>query len=71
MINKEKLKPCPFCGGEAEIKRSRGNEYVGYAETVSVSCCVYMCCADKMGSSGYPIENDAYNRVIERWNKRA
>ena len=71
MSNKEELKPCPFCGGEPKIERSRGNEYVGYAETVSVSCCVYMCCDDKMNSSGNPIEDDAYNRVVERWNKRA
>lgn len=37
----KELKPCPFCGGEAEYKE-RGDEYSGITET-SVICKKMLC----------------------------
>lgn len=52
----DELKPCPFCGGEAEF------EYYWWQETVVIKC-------PKCGASSEPqfYENEA----IEAWNKRA
>ena len=51
----DELKPCPFCGGEAEF------EYYWWQETVVIKC-------PKCGASSEPqfYENEA----IEAWNKR-
>ena len=55
-----KLKPCPFCGGEAEIET---DEYGGTATWVSTISCVEGCC--QMSSLyGPPEEQKKY------WNKR-
>lgn len=50
-----KLKPCPFCGGEAKFFEDKGYQIF------SVTCTE--CDA---GTNGYGIEQDA----IEAWNRR-
>ncbi len=51
----EELKPCPFCGGPAElIKTARGNFFVQCA-----------CCCN--GTLYYRTEKDA----VQHWNRRA
>lgn len=59
------LKPCPFCGGEARLKRING--YYGYtSDAYSVEC---LCCgATIKKSNGY---RDLTNSVISSWNRRA
>lgn len=53
----EELKPCPFCGGKAELKHWRwiGNEY-------RIEC---LKCETKT-----QISND-YNMLVKTWNRRA
>lgn len=51
----EKLKPCPFCGGEAKLY------YTEFYEEFAVQCT--WCKADRYG---YPTEQEAINA----WNTR-
>ena len=63
-----KLKPCPFCGGEAKIG-SRGVYYSG--EKPSWSYQVY--CPPSNNCSVRPNNNKEYmtkEQAIEAWNKR-
>lgn len=53
-MNKE-LKPCPFCGGEAEIKNDLGND------------CVYISCKWCHCNSRL---SENQEEVIEAWNTR-
>ncbi len=70
----EKLKPCPFCGGEAEINKKplwRGNRgYKGCYEFVAV-CKKCGCKVDHIkNDSIYRSEEEAQENVIKVWNKR-
>ena len=53
---KEKLKPCPFCGGEAE--------YYGECDMVWIRCSNYDCRAERIGKFDEPEE------AAEYWNTR-
>lgn len=69
------LKPCPFCGGEAEINKKplwRGNHgYKGCYEFVAV-CKKCGCKVDHIkNDSIYRSEEEAQENVINAWNKRA
>lgn len=55
MKNIENLKPCPLCGGEAELTRSASTD------TPRVFCKVCRC-----NTGGYKTEEEA----IAAWNKR-
>ena len=50
----EKLKPCPFCGGEAKVKRFFGCAYI----TVGCKEC------------NVQINRDTKKQAIDAWNKR-
>lgn len=53
------LKPCPFCGGSAEI--------------IKQICAVYIRCKDcKSSTAAFTamIENCALDNAIEAWNRR-
>ena len=53
------LKPCPFCGGEAEIKQ--------------IICAVYIRCKDCKSTTApftAMTETCARNAVINAWNRR-
>lgn len=59
------LKPCPFCGGEADIFENQGESYPTY--------CI-VCPAD---TCGYALQDDFYqerldgkNVVLRKWNTR-
>ena len=56
-MNNEKLKPCPFCGGEAKVLGTKyeGGDYYIVCER----------CRVRVGSYSNPVE------AIEAWNKRA
>ena len=71
------LKPCPFCGGKADLRIvSKGYESGEFSVTFEASCreCKIAfksnsCFAIK---NGYPeIVQDGYKDVMSRWNRRA
>lgn len=55
----QKLKPCPFCGGEACIQE---HVFIGYTSTYGVVC--LDCCAE-IRQFFYTTEE-----AIEAWNRR-
>lgn len=55
----EKLKPCPFCGGEVELVKQKSDNF----EFVLVSC---KNCDATIGIGG----SDNEQKVTEDWNKR-
>ena len=62
------LKPCPFCGGEAELKKymcSLGND--GY---YVVECKICGAKGKAIRNTSFISENDE-KRAIEAWNRRA
>lgn len=56
----DKLKPCPFCGGEGCIQEHR---FHGYANTYGVVC-LDCCCETKQFF-------ETLEDAIEAWNRRA
>lgn len=59
MLNEE-LKPCPFCGGDAEIVNIEEGENAG-------GSCV--CCTRCMASSN--VEFEFKENFVSNWNRRA
>lgn len=70
----EKLKPCPFCGTEVELKRYPLRDSPG-CHIFSIHC--EKCgCRIRLGRYGethtlYISEKEAMNNVIKAWNTRA
>lgn len=67
---KNALKPCPFCGGQAQIRYfKRGCSPSGYTSNVymrserGLVCCI-KCGASTMGCS-------RVCRAVDKWNRRA
>lgn len=58
-LKNEKLKPCPFCGGDAEIGDHRASVYVECTECGATS-------AEIMAHIDYCAKDIA----IEKWNER-
>ena len=70
MDDENKLKPCPFCGGEPKTTvESKANTII------TVSICCKKCHAEIHDSAIDLCDLDtmqrAINNVIEAWNKRA
>lgn len=74
------LKPCPFCGGEAEI--AYGNIYISRVVSVRCTKCraktnfvwidhPNMSYTGGLDESTRYTEQQAENRAIEAWNRRA
>lgn len=57
-----KLKPCPFCGGEARILHNYAGGEWSYAE-----CKVCRCSTEKFMKS-FAVASD--EQAIEAWNRR-
>jgi len=67
----DKLLPCPFCGGEAELDTHQGYRSMStgnIGNRVVVYCT--KCDAD-MGTCVEDVPDIHPNEVIERWNRRA
>ena len=62
----DKLKPCPFCGGEAEFANDHKilNQY-----GVRLMCTGKHCCAAQVGVD--KTVKEAKIKAIDRWNKRS
>ena len=58
----EELKPCPFCGGEADIHITDDGYYVVGCSTLGCYCNAY-----ESDIPEFPIEEYA----IQAWNRRA
>ena len=56
------LKPCPFCGGYAELREV----YEGRTETYAIHCC---CCNIHVTKFVWCARDK--EDVIEEWNRRA
>ena len=75
-MEEKTLKPCPFCGGEAEtefrIKKMGGND-----DEVMFSVCCNVCGVRKTTSLNFPYKcgfcdvEDAICKAVEIWNWRA
>lgn len=64
-VGMSELKPCPFCGGEAEIKR---REFMAINhQTWYVRCRSNERCYANSQLIDFPTESEA----IEAWNRRA
>ena len=65
----DRLKPCPFCGSDAEIIVLEGE--IENDPSVGAKCvqCTNSLC---MASSAliYPLMDDVTNLLMEKWNKR-
>lgn len=62
-----KLKPCPFCGGEAKFASQKWGLSFAY---VKCSKCHAKVCVDKMELPGVPLELLS-EMAISEWNRRA
>jgi Lar family restriction alleviation protein len=75
-MNKE-LKPCPFCGStslKVESKHNGRNCHTGtHSATVRCSKCHARgsTASSKAGYKIYSVSEEAINRAIELWNRRA
>ena len=65
------LKPCPFCGGEAEYKRTTIKTGGAWCDAVNVRCTV---CDARTGRVLYDARKhpngEEYEEVKEAWNRR-
>lgn len=72
----DKLKPCPFCGGEAEIHRmrvsykARSPKYEGIALVARCKKC-YAYSPHKRGTLIGNFRETEETKAIEAWNRRA
>ena len=65
------LKPCPFCGGEAELysmKRDKRKRLGVYHMIAEIRCCGFGCTA-RVSQAGYD-ENKAFKNAADIWNRR-
>ena len=64
----DRLKPCPFCGAEAEIITLEGE-----TDEPSIGAQCVQCTSSACGAASgliYPLMDDVTHLLIERWNKR-
>jgi len=64
----DRLKPCPFCGAEAEIITLEGE-----TDEPSIGAQCVQCTSSACGAAGgliYPLMDDVTDLLRERWNKR-
>jgi len=68
---KDCLKPCPFCGGEAEYLEEeilQGQYY--YIDYVSIVCQTCGASTNKFCKTAKGNENYGKEKVTKRWNRR-
>lgn len=64
------LKPCPFCGGEAELYRMKrdGRKVMGIYHMIATIKCTG--CTAQVSQAGY-CEERAIKNAANMWNRRA
>ena len=65
-----KLKPCPFCGGEAELCTSYGNDGQVYYHTAFVKCTRCHAKTKTVITDGYYGTTSTTRDVTDDWNRR-
>lgn len=68
----EKLKPCPFCGGEQEYYTRRFKNDKRKVNGIYYKICTIKCaeCTVTISSAGFTKER-AEENAIQTWNRRA
>lgn len=64
----DRLKPCPFCGSDAEFGQIGSDQ-----ETPDAGGCFVQCLNSACGASSaliFPLMDDVKELLMERWNKR-
>lgn len=61
----EKLKPCPFCGGEADV------HYFAHDDSECTVMCSNPNCRVSVNARSCGSMTTAYNRARKLWNRRA
>ena len=64
-MNENKLKRCPFCGGEAELTYTTDNAHKPF-----VRCKFGTMLTPKCVACQYPWRHEAEKDAIEAWNRR-
>ena len=65
----DRLKPCPFCGCDADFGVVDANNEASDAGGHFVQCCNSACGASS--ALVFPLMDDVRNLLMERWNKRS
>lgn len=65
----DKLKPCPFCGGEAEYKHAQYGTYGKYRDCVRIACSACYVHTIFYAEEDKPLGH--IEQAIEAWNRRA
>jgi Lar family restriction alleviation protein len=66
----EKLKPCPFCGGEAKLTAFVGETVMSEPYEYAEVCCANCKAKTHRVIDGYGKVNIAQKTVISLWNRR-
>ena len=66
-----KLKPCPFCGGEAELVNAIGNDYYRSDQHIVCNARCKDCGVETTGSVAEDHTFAYVEQAIEKWNRRA
>lgn len=61
----DELKPCPFCGGEADVR------YFAHDDSECTVMCSNPNCRASVSARSCGSMTTAYNRARELWNRRA
>lgn len=61
----EELRPCPFCGGEADV------HYFAHDDSECTVMCANPNCRASVSSRSCGSMTTAYNRARKLWNRRA
>lgn len=73
-MTEPELKPCPFCGGEAQLVEKGLDERFGYASMWSAACGVcrvgYSFMDAQNPKGGYALGNTGKPKAIAAWNRR-
>ena len=71
-MKETELKPCPFCGGEAELysmKRDNRKRFGVYHMIAEIRCCGVLGCTARVSQAGFD-EKRAFENAATIWNRR-